>query len=67
MIQTIHVIPVGGTEPLHAASGDCWCSPLQKASDLYIHHAKDNRERWERKGIIDQDAPWVLVYSPARR
>lgn len=62
--QQIHVIPVGHPEPLHTAGAECWCSPLKESERLYIHHAKDGREKWERQGIIDQDKKWVLVYAP---
>lgn len=61
--QRVHVIPLGHPEPLHTAQLTCWCSPLQKADDVIIHHTKDGHEKWERQGIIDQDKPWCLVYE----
>lgn len=60
--ERIHVLPLGGTEPLHFADSDCWCFPLaQVGSRLVIHNAKDTREKLERQGISDRARPWCTV------
>ena len=63
--SVVHVIPVGGVEPLHKASAECWCHPLVEKHEkgkVIIHHAKDLREKLERNGF---DTPagtaWVNV------
>lgn len=61
----IHVFPVGHPEPLHHVSADCWCHPLD-SNGIYIHHAKDGRERWERQGILDSDKRWCIAYEQAQ-
>jgi len=61
--QRIHVVPYGHPEPPHDAKESCWCLPLKESERLFVHHAKDCREKWERQGIIDQDKPWALVYE----
>jgi hypothetical protein len=68
----LHVVPVRDTQKGeridHAASSKCCCFPLKQeiTSDkdgslhlLFIHHAFDLREKWERQ---DLDSPgWVTV------
>ncbi len=67
--KTQHVLPVGGDEPIHFASLDCWCHPNpDKASDGQIvhHNALDCRERFERAGkehLKDPGQVWVIVGS----
>jgi hypothetical protein len=56
-----HVIPVGGSEPLHIVSESCWCHPLKGADGIIVHNAKDTRERFERQGLTHPDKKWVLV------
>ena len=56
----IHVIPVGGEEPLHCA-GDCWCHPLEHEDGIVTHHAQDCREKYERQNIIDKNKFWVQI------
>lgn len=62
----IHIIPTGSAEPLHHAHSQCWCFPLldhEAGSDLLIHNAKDNRERFERQGITLPNRNWCLVFE----
>ena len=63
MTRLLHTIPVGGTEPIHDCSEDCWCHPLRApGDDVVVHHAKDCREARERNGgKLDPDAKWVIV------
>lgn len=64
MNQRMHVIPIGHPEPLHDATMQCWCHPLEKDDGMIaVHNAKDCREKWERQGIIDQDKPWIIAYE----
>jgi hypothetical protein len=46
-----HVMPMGDLRD-HMDSPDCWCKPTQDEDDpqVYIHHALDQRERFETKG-----------------
>lgn len=70
MSERIHVIPIGGIEPIHTAGESCWCAPLVQAfgvkgnGEILVHNAKDCREKYERQGIINQDKPRVLVRQP---
>ena len=62
MNRTLHVIPVGGDEPVHLASGGCWCYPLESAGIIFSHNAKDLREVRERQGIPNpKKIVWVIV------
>lgn len=72
-MNTIHVIPVGGTEPIHEATSRCWCQPVAweetPGGVVVAHNAKDTRERFERNGETLHMAtlPWVLIggsYTP---
>jgi hypothetical protein len=61
-----HTIPVGGTEPIHAAHGSCWCFPMMNLADLMcVHNARDKREQFERQpGFVpDPEKSWVLVHQ----
>ena len=67
MNRLLHTIPVGGTEPIHDCSEDCWCHPLREDFGFVIHHAKDCREARERNGgKLDPDAHWVIVGQQQR-
>lgn len=61
----IHVIPVGGEEPIHSCNKDCWCYPLysDEGEDGIVatHNAKDLREVRERRGDLNPETQWVLV------
>jgi hypothetical protein len=48
-VLRVHVLPVGD-EHCHAAQASCWCHPTKDKYDtnLYVHHAKDCREKHER-------------------
>lgn len=64
----LHSFPVGGDEPLHFVSSDCWCHPSHDAETdaLWIHNAKDCREAKERAGAVDMlsfDSLWVLALA----
>lgn len=59
MKQRVHIIPIGHQEPLHQASLECWCHPLEKEG-VVIHNAKDCREKLERQGFVG-GGPWCLV------
>jgi hypothetical protein len=64
MDQYTHIIPLGRPEPIHSANSSCWCHPVERDNGaIFIHNAKDCREKWERQGIIEQDKPWCLVYE----
>lgn len=58
----IHVIPVGGREPVHVASANCWCFPTW-SDGVTIHNAKDCREKWERINAPHPGQFWVNVAS----
>lgn len=61
-MERIHVIPVGGIEPLHAAHEECWCKPLlTDEAKIAIHHAKDLRELKERQDITTPELRWVQI------
>jgi hypothetical protein len=64
----LHVIPVGdtvsGKRVEHAASGRCRCNPLPEdinGHTMYIHHAFDLREKWERQDVWHEYGPWTSV------
>lgn len=68
----LHVIPIGGAEPFHIASPNCFCSPVAKAlhdvapqyvPELMAHNAQDKRERWEEITGRPRDpgSKWVHV------
>lgn len=60
--RCVHVVPVGGNEPLHVISDLCWCHPLCEVDpNIITHNAKDTRERFERQGIKNPKLPWVCV------
>lgn len=65
MPELIHVIPVGGEEPLHRADLDCWCFPSSSPYEASVmrHNAKDCREAQERIGgiRITGNKGWILV------
>lgn len=64
MNHRIHVIPVGSGEAEHYANLACNCNPLiSDGGAIVIHHAWDGREKWERRGFIDQGRPWQLRYE----
>lgn len=62
----MHLIPTGGTEPVHEATGACWCFPTEDeipdfGTQVVRHNAKDTREKWERQGIHLKGYNWVWV------
>lgn len=58
----LHVVPIGGEEPEHSHSEECWCSPLaSEGGRIFIHHAKDGREKFERFGFTHWDRKWMVV------
>jgi hypothetical protein len=57
-----HVIPIGGKEPEHNLSTQCWCYPLEIEPGIWTHNAKDCREKFERRGIrLNDGRTWILV------
>jgi len=59
--REIHVIPTGGTEPMHYLSSSCWCYPL-KEGEVVTHNAKDCRERFTRQGLrLKDNQAYALV------
>lgn len=68
-METKHIIPVGGPEPLHVASGSCWCHPAPDtaATGILVHNANDCREKWERQGLRpENDSAWVTIIEAAQ-
>lgn len=68
MPNTIHVIPVSGSEPVHHANARCWCHPLITPEEPFgfvaTHHAKDLREVGERHGHeLAADKCWINVWE----
>lgn len=58
----IHVIPVGGAEPIHRGDESCFCQPLKdELHGLMIHHAQDLREVRERHGWARPNEKWLVV------
>ena len=62
----MHYIPIGNNEPVHEATGSCWCFPVEVhfediGTDVIQHNAKDVRERFERQGIFLKGAEWIWV------
>jgi hypothetical protein len=56
-----HIVPLGGDEPIHAASSKCFCQPLvEEETGIVTHHAQDLREKFERNGIKYKNKPWGL-------
>lgn len=60
-MNRIHVIPVGGSEPIHAAHETCRCQPLVGVNGVITHHAQDLREARERHGSNRAGEMWALV------
>lgn len=63
-MHNIHCIPVGNAEPIHQCHTLCWCHPVQdsESKNLYVHNAKDCREKWERQGLdMPPQSLWVTV------
>ena len=61
----LHIIPIGGKEPDHAATPMCWCHPLYDKTARAVHNARDCREAYERVNG-DTRTPeeiWMRVYS----
>ncbi len=62
MKERIHLIPVGGDEPLHTCSVEhCFCHPLLDDEGVVTHNALDLREARERHGRNRPGENWVLV------
>ncbi len=57
----VHVIPVGGDEPVHHCYIPCFCSPLETKDGLIVHHAQDLREKDERQGRTHPDKKWQVI------
>lgn len=64
----LHVIPIrdvrGGKRFDHAASSRCECQPFEdtiRRNKLYIHHAFDLREKWERQDAYHEHPGWVTI------
>lgn len=55
-----HIIPVGGSEPVHSCHLSCWCFPLPD-DGIVTHNAKDNREARERHARILPGEKWVII------
>lgn len=60
-MKQLHSIPIGGGEPEHETSENCWCSPFKNSIDFYQHHAKDCREKFERQNIFKPGNQWMLI------
>ena len=60
MTEICHVIPVND-EHMHDPSPLCICQPLNQWDTLFVHHAADLREKWERQGIYSKDKHWIVV------
>lgn len=69
--KILHILPFGGNEPDHVASSTCWCQPLESKDRedesrlMYIHHARDCREQYERKHgkVRSREEFWIRVLS----
>lgn len=59
-MKYIHVVPVGGREPVHLCAPSCWCQPWNDG-ELLIHHAKDLREARERFGRQQIGEHWLVI------
>ena len=48
--RVMHVLPIDDLRP-HVLSTDCWCVPVDDATDIsiYIHNSLDRREAYEEK------------------
>lgn len=60
----LHIIPVGGAEPIHVAHSSCWCHPTQdaEAPANHIHHSKEGREHREARNLpTEPGSAWVTV------
>ena len=57
--RQIHCIPIGDLE-IHAAQSICWCHPTNTEPLIWVHHAKDGRERFERQGIVCSPG-WINI------
>ncbi len=60
--KSLHVIPVGGKEPVHECNFNCWCFPIFE-NGVIVHNAKDVREAQERQGKVSKDKKWAVVKS----
>ena len=47
--QHFHIVPIDDLKD-HAADPSCWCKPSEDAEDpgIWVHHAMDQREEYER-------------------
>lgn len=63
MKRLVHVVPIGGSEPVHEVHQTCWCFPVNDHG-VMIHNASDCRESKERNGIPTlPDSVWATVYQ----
>jgi hypothetical protein len=60
-MKIVHIIPVGGDEPVHDCNAGCWCHPLLTDPEISVHHAKDLREVRERQNTARPQEKWIRV------
>lgn len=54
-LNNFHLIPLNDTK-FHTTSEACYCEPTQdfERSDMFIHHALDQREHYDKYLVIKQ-------------
>lgn len=63
MKNVLHVIPTGSNEPVHTASEQCSCQPLEEYRNLFIHNSLYYKEKFHRADSIGGNLKWVHVYE----
>lgn len=54
-----HILPLNDSK-VHSLSSECSCHPLCR-EELAVHHAWDNREKYERQGMTNPAKRWRVV------
>jgi len=60
MMVRMHIIPIGDID-IHYAQSTCWCHPLEKERNIFMHNAKDCREVKERLTNKGCSEGWVII------
>lgn len=64
--RRIHVIPIADVE-IHSAQSICWCHPTEVEPMIWVHNAKDCREKEERVTGEKCSAGWINIAEYGKR
>lgn len=56
-----HVLPMNDTM-MHHALHDCMCHPIELEPGLWVHNARDGREKYERQDGQNRGG-WEIVFE----